>query len=208
MVYKYVLFPIALSIVGLLMSANSAHAQKSRSGGHSNAGHSNGGHYGGGYYGGGYYGRPLIGIGIGVSPYYSNPGYAYGSYAYPYSYPYAVPRVSYYPGPVLVGQLAPTDPVMPASPAVSTTSASIRVLVPDAQAKVWFDGALTTQGGTDRLYHTPTLAAGGNYSYRIRAVWLQNGKEMVQESVAQVTPGQTSVVDFAKPLSEPLPAPK
>ena len=108
---------------------------------------------------------------------------------------------------LIIGQAPayqPADPV----PAVAPNTANIRVFLTDPDAKVWFDGTLTTQGGLDRLYHTPTLTAGNNYSYRIRAAWMQNGKEMVQESVTQVTPGQTAVVDFTKPFSEPVPLPK
>jgi hypothetical protein len=42
-------------------------------------------------------------------------------------------------------------------PAVAPNVANIRVLVGDPKAKVWIDGTLTSQGGTDRLYHTPAL---------------------------------------------------
>jgi uncharacterized protein (TIGR03000 family) len=91
---------------------------------------------------------------------------------------------------------------------VTSDAAHIRVLLPDPQAKVLFDGSVTKQDGTDRLFHTPAIEPGGSYSYRIRASWTQNGQPMVQEQVASVTPGRTTVVDFTRPLSEPLPAPK
>jgi uncharacterized protein (TIGR03000 family) len=185
-----------------------AHAQRGgRGGGGGGGGGGRGGSYyhGGGYYGGGYY-RPGIGIGVGLY----GVGYGYGYPAYAYD-PYYVPRVSYYPAPTVIGQLAPSDPVAPiapTAPVAASNTANIRVMVPDPQAKVWFDGTLTNQGGTDRLYHTPTLSPGATYNYRIRASWLQNGKEMVQEQVVPVTAGQTSALDFTRPLSEPVPAPK
>ena len=43
------------------------------------------------------------------------------------------------------------------APAAANT-ATIRVLVGDPQAKIYFDGTLTKQEGTDRLFHTPALA--------------------------------------------------
>jgi len=108
----------------------------------------------------------------------------------PPSVTYVQPATYYY---------APPAPVTPIS-----QSASIRVLVPDAKAKVWFDGTLTKQTGTDRNFHTPELAA-GTYTYRIRAAWGEGAAETIQERVVSVQPGQTSIADFR---SEPVPAPK
>jgi uncharacterized protein (TIGR03000 family) len=217
MVYKFLFFP-ALLATGLLLSANAAHAQRGGGGrgGGGGAAHAGGAYHAGGYGGaynhGGYYhngygyGYGGIGIGIGLGGY----GYGYGyPYAYPYDYPIIVPRAAYYPP--IVGQLPPNDPPLPLNtqpPAPTSGAANVRVLVPDGQAKVFFDGNPTTQGGTDRLFHTPTLSGAGPYSYRIRATWMQNGKEMTQEFAAQVSPGQTTTVDFTRPASEPVPLPK
>jgi uncharacterized protein (TIGR03000 family) len=211
MVYKYLIVP-ALLCAGLLLNANAAYAQRGGGGrGGGGGAHVSGARGGSSFHGSAYYhngryygyGGPVIGIGL-----YGG-GYGYG-YSYPYSYPYydyplVVPRVAYYPpqAPLLAGQLAPSDPQ-----AAASTSANVRVLVPDEKAKIWFDGTLTSQGGTDRLYHTPNLSGSGPFSYRVRAAWMVNGKEVVQESVAQVVPGQTTNVDFTRPPSEPLPAPK
>jgi uncharacterized protein (TIGR03000 family) len=212
MVYKYFLFPAVLC--ASFLCANAAQAQKG--GGHGGGGAAHGAYHGGAYHNGAYhngyyhnghyhygYGGPVIGIGIGLGGYYGGPyGYGY-PYAYPYDYPVVVPGAAYYPAPIAVGQVAPSNP-QPA--AAASNAANVRVLVPDGQAKVWFDGTLTTQTGTDRSFHTPSLNGPG--SYRIRAAWMANGKEVVQEFVAPVTPGQTSTVDFTRPASEPLPAPK
>ena len=205
MLYRYLLSPALLS-VALLMPADVAQAQGGKGGrggapaggrgGYSGA--YRGGAYHGPYYGNSYY-RSGFGIGIGVYA----PLYPYS--AYPYYDPYIVPRVAYYPAPAVAVDLAPTAPI---APAVAADIANIRVLVPDPQAKVLFDGSMTKQDGTDRLFHTPAISPGGNYSYRIRASWTQNGQPMVQEQVANVAPGRTTVVDFTRPLSEPLPAPK
>jgi uncharacterized protein (TIGR03000 family) len=198
---KYFMIPAFLSCAGLLVCADAAHAQR---GGGGRGGSAHGGTSHGGAYHGGYY-RPGIGLGIGVySPLYGY-GYGYSPYAYD---PFLAPRLSYYP-PALVGVLQnqqPQQPMEPAGPAA--TNANIRVVLPYAQAKVWFDGTLTSQGGTDRLYHTPTLDPNGKYSYRIRAAWTQDGKEMIQEQVVPVSLGQTAVVNFTRPPSEAIPAPK
>ena len=58
-----------------------------------------------------------------------------------------------------------------------------------------------------RIYHTPDLTAGSTPTYRIRAAWTVNGKEVVQEQVVPVAPGRGSVADFTRPYSEALPPP-
>jgi uncharacterized protein (TIGR03000 family) len=201
MFHKYLLIPAVLSVVGLLMTADIAHAQKGRgpAGGRGGAAVYRGAPYRGGPYYGRYYG-PGIGIGIGIG--------GYGP-LYPYAYydPYYLPRISYYPTPtVIVDPTVAAIPATPAAPAASSTAASIRVILPDPQAKVFFDGNPTKQDGTERIFHTPSLTSSG--SYRIRAVYMQNGKEIVQEAVATIRPGETTVVDFTRSSSEEVPLPK
>src|ERR1700722_2766483 len=87
----------------------------------------------------------------------------------PPSYPfYAPPAYSFYPGngprygvssyPIYVHSEAPTPQTPPKeefvapAPAVVIDYAEIRVLVPEPQARVWFDGSSTTQTGKDRLF--------------------------------------------------------
>jgi uncharacterized protein (TIGR03000 family) len=147
-----------------------------------------GGGYGSGYYGSGYYGNrygsPYYGSYYG-NRYYS-PGYyssGYYSPSYDSGYSYSTPSTSFY--------------YTPAEPAQRNDgSAQIRVIVPDPNARVWFDGNATQQTGTDRLFHTPPLNASVSNSYRIRASWMQGGQEMTQERVVNVTPGASAVADF------------
>lgn len=151
-----------------------------------------GGSFGGGY-GGGYYGRP----------------YYYGG----------GPRY-YYPGPAIVvapSVVVPSAPVVVASPEPAVAplpapsgGASIRVILPDPNAQVFFDGNPTRQMGTERTFHTPPLAAGAANTYRIRATWAGPGGTLAQEQVIQVSPGQNVVVDFTRPApaSEGLPLPR
>lgn len=102
---------------------------------------------------------------------YTGPGYSTRSYSYYYS---------------------------PADPAVTVaTPASIRMILPNPTAKVWFDGTLMTQTGNERLFATPALAA-GTHSYTIRAVWMDGNREMAHERTIHVMPGRTTVVDFTR----------
>lgn len=56
----------------------------------------------------------------------------------------------------------PIQPVSAASPA------SIRVFLPDASAKVYFDGQGTTSTGTSRIFTTPPLEPGSTTSINSR----------------------------------------
>ncbi len=160
---------------------------------------------------GGYPGN--YGRGISFSPIYFGPSYLGPSYIgpwylgssyYPAPYVYAPP--GYYPPPrITYVQPAPTY-VIPTE--ATSAPAHIRVLLPDVNAQVWFDGTLTKQTGLDRMFHTSNLAPGGDYSYRIRAAWTEKNTPMIQERAVTVTPGQTSTADFRGPVSEPLPSPK
>jgi uncharacterized protein (TIGR03000 family) len=107
------------------------------------------------------------------------------------------------------GQYMPASRVSSSSfyYAPAPTEAWVRIQVPDANAKVWFDGAATKSTGMDRLYQTPVLELGSSYTYRLKATWMKDGKQVSQDRVIQVTPGQTTVVDLARAATERLPAP-
>jgi uncharacterized protein (TIGR03000 family) len=189
-------------------------------GGHAGGGHYGGGGYRGGYYGGRGYGYGGLGYGLGgygyglggygyggLGGYGYGSGYGYGNGGYGYSSPYlySSPQYSFYPsaqdyGTPNTNLQNPT--VQNVAPVDTPKNAQVKVLLSDASAKVWFDGSPTTSTGTERLYHTPDLAPGATNSYRIRASWVVNGKEMVQEQVVSVSPGRGSVVDFTRPVSE------
>jgi uncharacterized protein (TIGR03000 family) len=194
MMKRTFLIPMVLALAGLFTVANLAEAQRG----------GRGYGYGGRGYGyGGFY--PGIGIGIGVG-------------LYPYGYGYypplvAMPAYGYYPPTVVVqGQPAIDAPPLPQQPSpgeAAPKNAQIKVLVSDPNAKVWFDGTPTTSTGTERLFHTPDLTPGTTSTYRIRAAWMVNGKEVVQEQVVPVQSGRGSVADFTRPPSEGIaPPPK
>jgi uncharacterized protein (TIGR03000 family) len=92
----------------------------------------------------------------------------------------ATARISYYPTP---------------ANASMGNAAQIRVILPDAQAKVLFDNKATTSTGNDRLFVTPDLPAGTS-NYTVRCTFMQNGQEVTREQVLACAPGMTYVVDF------------
>lgn len=217
MINKLFLAPALLSVAGLLMGEGTIFAQHGHGhggGGHHSSGHAYSGHahhHGGhaysghsgghyhhnhsGYYGG--YGLGAYGLGrYGLGAYgYGLGGYGYGGYGPLY---YAAPSYSYYYAPSNDAYVPSTDYYAPPPTSAVADYATVRVIVSDPQARVWFNGSLTSQNGLDRSFQTPSLTPGMNYSYRVRASWMQSGQPMVQEQVVSVTPGQTSVVDFTR----------
>ena len=79
--------------------------------------------------------------------------------------------------------------------------ATVRVRVsPDA--RVYFEGELTTTTGPERLFESPPLERGRNYRYAIRAVWDENGREVVRTTSVVVRAGETASVDLRAPAAE------
>lgn len=157
-----------------------------------------------GFFGGGLYLGPSI----------------FGSWGWPSFYPnyddfgYYPPDGSYPPygndSPFIpnAGVLGGTDfgSTLP-MPQMQDMAAHIDVIVPDANAVVWFDGVQTSSQGTTRHFNTPALQPGGNYAYTIRAAWTQQGQAMSAERVVRVSAGAATVVDFTQPPPQ-VPIPK
>jgi uncharacterized protein (TIGR03000 family) len=182
-----------LAVAALAFSSSPALA-RGHGGGHvGHVGHAGGWHgagyrgwhgaYGRGWYGHGYYGRgwgggyPWYGFGLGVPgyfPYYS------GYYDYPATYQY-VPTLATESSPVYYSSGEPATQA-------ADNSAHLNVQVP-ANAQVWIEGAKTTQTGTDRLFTSPPLTPGTNYSYDVRARWLDNGKPVDRTKTVVVHAG-------------------
>jgi uncharacterized protein (TIGR03000 family) len=195
---KYFLIPVILSFAGLLVTANAAHAQRGRGG---RAGYQPAYRPAPAYHYSPYRSNypAYVNRSLWVAPYYYVPNYSY------YAPTYVAPTYSYYPPAYSYYQPSPDYSVQPA--ASTTAIANIRVVVPDPQATIFFDGRTTTSTGTERLFHTPALAFGGSYTYQIRATWVQGGRQVTQERTVSVMPGQTTVIDFTQPPSENIPPP-
>jgi uncharacterized protein (TIGR03000 family) len=97
-------------------------------------------------------------------------------------------------------QQAPeTEPAAAPTAANGTATAQVTVFVP-AGAEVFFDGAPTTQSGTQRVYVTPPLPLGQRYTYSIEARWTAaDGTPIDQTRQIQVTAGANVQVDFSRP---------
>jgi len=209
----------ALAATGLLLLPETSHAQRFFRGGGLGGGYRGGSYGGWGGYGGGYYGG-LGGLRIGVGNYwpgYSGYGYPYGYsnsyysryYSPSYSY-YSTPGYSYYTPsysysnvpPVYYGLGESTQSYQsfyPPDDTSSTSTVHMRVNVPAADAEVWFEGAPTQQRGTTRDFESPPLTPGREYTYHIRARWMENGQMKDQTRTIRVQTGQSLNVDFNTP---------
>jgi uncharacterized protein (TIGR03000 family) len=169
-------------------------------GGHGGGGHGGGGHGGShGVYRGGFYGGFYGGAGF-YNPYWYGyaPYYDYGpSYGYAVPVPVPVPGSNY---------LTPPAPPAPQMPPADLTTAVVNVQLPRSDAKVWVDNNLMTEGsGSQRVFISPSLEAGYNYSYQIRASWMDNGQEVTAQRKVAVAPGRVSQVDFSKVNTQFMP---
>ena len=75
-------------------------------------------------------------------------------------------------------------------------TADVTVVLP-ANAKLYFDGHLTAQTGSERTFTTPPLAAGAGFHYDLLARWTENGKVVEKTRKVQVRAGARIRVVFA-----------
>jgi len=159
--------------------------------------------YGYGGWGASYYGRSYgypygYNYGWANRPYYNNYyGYPYQGYAYgpTYTVPYDS-TASMYTAPADTALQAQSYQSFYNTPSTNLNQTTVRVSVPQPDARVWVDDRLTQQQGTDRVFVTPALTAGQQYSYTVRASWMENGREMSKQKTVTFTPGQEVAVNF------------
>jgi uncharacterized protein (TIGR03000 family) len=166
-----------------------------------------GGYRGFNYPGGGYYGYGYgYGAGVGL---YTAP-YLYDTYSptYYYSPPSSVIVTSPATLPEETADVPVAPPAAPVAPpaTVDDGRALVQVVVP-ADAKVWFNGALTTTGGEQRVFASPALVPGRDYHYEIRARWTDGGRVADQTRTVVVRANARVAVDFTAPEDVPLPVP-
>jgi uncharacterized protein (TIGR03000 family) len=181
----------------------------------------------GGYYGyspGFYYGTMPGSYGYGgyYSPYSWNypPGYTtYGSGSYPnyargnynwggYTYPNSAATDFYYNTPSMGSSYGAGYPYdMGSSYAYGARAGGTRdaavlnVRLPDANAEVFVDGKATRQRGTWREFESPPLDPAKSYSYEVRAVWTENGKQVERTKTVPVKANGVATVDFTPAAS-------
>jgi uncharacterized protein (TIGR03000 family) len=150
-----------------------------------------------GYSGGWYSGTPYYG------------GWTYGSYRpyWGYSYnPIYYSSPSYYASPGYANYRndanASSYQSFYQSPNPGTNQASVRVIVPTADAVVRLQGQVMPQTGLERVITSPPLEPGWDYAYKVRASWTQDGRAVEREKTVTFRAGQQVVADFT---SEALP---
>jgi len=173
---------VAVALVLWTGSLSMAAGHGGGHGGHGggNAGHA-GGHGGNGngghnHHGGGFY--PYLGFGY--YPGYGGYGYAPSNYdysAYPSSYQ------SFYPS---------------ASPALASPVVTLNVRVP-ASADVWLNGTPVATANGFQQYASPPLTPGQNYTYDVKARWMENGQAVEQTRQLTVHAGDVLNVNFTAP---------
>jgi uncharacterized protein (TIGR03000 family) len=94
--------------------------------------------------------------------------------------------------------------VVPASTSAATARITIRV-APGAQ--IWFDDTATRQTGALREFESPLLTPGKSYTYDIRALWREGGREVTQSRQINVHAGARVTVDFTSPSAQDKAAP-
>jgi len=152
------------------------------------------------YYGGGGYGYPSYG--------YGDSGYA-PSYGYNNYYSLGVPAYSTYPsdqqpyGTVVQPGMADyssayglDNGALASAQATQNQNACLIELRVPANAQVWFNGQATRQTGSQREFVSPPLQPGQEYTYTIRARWMQNGQPVDQTRALQVAATERHTVNF------------
>jgi uncharacterized protein (TIGR03000 family) len=81
----------------------------------------------------------------------------------------------------------------PIEAAIRTT---VHVLLPESDARVFFDDSPTSETGTDRLFTTPALDPAKSYTYTIRATWTTDGQPTSRSKEVKIQPGKETTVDF------------
>ncbi|MBV9123906.1 MAG: TIGR03000 domain-containing protein [Planctomycetes bacterium] len=161
----------------------------------------------------GYNGFGLYGLGLLAAPlwwdyYYPNHYYYSGDYAGyygpDYGYYNTAPALDYstYAPPATAPDYPPQpDYNVNPPPSQNDNAVHIRIVVP-ADAQVWFDGDKTNQTGTLREFQSPPLTPDHDYTYHVRARWMQNGQEVNRDETLVVHANDHIIVDLRRPPSQ------
>jgi uncharacterized protein (TIGR03000 family) len=76
------------------------------------------------------------------------------------------------------------------------STASVELMVPTANAEVWFDGVKMPQTGTKRQFKTPDLTPGKFYTYEVRVRWSEGGEPIEQTRTVTVQSGRQAILAF------------
>jgi uncharacterized protein (TIGR03000 family) len=83
-------------------------------------------------------------------------------------------------------------------PAAAGRESKVRVYLPTADARLYFDGTLTRETGPERVFRAPGLDGNKRYGYRLLAVWVENGREVTHEANIAFWGGDDVAVSFRR----------
>jgi uncharacterized protein (TIGR03000 family) len=163
------------------------------------------GWYGPGYVYGSSYNWPSAYYRPGAYPgnYYAGSYYTPSYYGTSYAPGYTYSPTTLYPSQMVasttgttgyLGGMTNTQSFYPPNVQDNRT-AMVNVQVPP-DAEIWFEGEKTSQTGASRLFRSPPLETGQNYSYDVKARWMENGKPIEQTRTARVRAGEMAQVNF------------
>ncbi len=81
-------------------------------------------------------------------------------------------------------------------PAADT--AHLEVRLPDPQASIWVEGRSIASDGTVRQFDSPQLDPSRQFTYDVKAAWIDNGKLVTDERRVKVRANAASLVDFTR----------
>jgi uncharacterized protein (TIGR03000 family) len=82
--------------------------------------------------------------------------------------------------------------------ATQSDKARLEVILPSADAEVWFQGTKTTRTGKVREFVSPPLSATDTYAYEVRARWMVDGEPVTRTETVRVRAGERVRIDFTK----------
>jgi uncharacterized protein (TIGR03000 family) len=104
------------------------------------------------------------------------------------------------PGSTTLTTVVPREPALPVDE-VAENTARVVVRLPE-EAQLEFQGIPIPGSGRVRKYTTPPLPQRKDYHYDVRAIWRENGRDVVQERRVTVYPGARVDIDFIAPPPE------
>jgi uncharacterized protein (TIGR03000 family) len=90
------------------------------------------------------------------------------------------------------------NPSVKTSPTKSGRESTIVVHLPTNETKLYFDNAFIKGAGMKRTYKSPALAPGKRFTYKVVAVWVENGSEVSHETSIVFQAGEDVAVDFRR----------
>lgn len=85
---------------------------------------------------------------------------------------------------------------LPASAAAAPADRAMLTVQAPSDAKIWLQGQETTSTGSDRVFTSPPLKAGQEYTYTVKAQWKVNDKTVEQNQTVSVKAGERTGLLF------------